>query len=183
MDALWMLYWRNVWFHCSKLPLRFTRPDANGVRCVVLVLERTHAEHDIHLDSSGGWDMRHTSSAPACSQASRVFACPAQDLQQPDGWEFLGLSQAENEQEVPAILALQECVRLDPARSSAHLALAVSYTNELRFSDAFDALEVALRSNPRYASLPVPAVAPKSDSEMSASKYFPMSARREKVCE
>eukprot|EP00041_Stephanoeca_diplocostata_P000391 m.14512 g.14512 ORF g.14512 m.14512 type:complete len:694 (-) comp10467_c0_seq1:1194-3275(-) len=116
--------------------------------------------------------------------STAILWCEAavqQDLQQPDGWEFLGMSQAENEQEVPAILALQECVRLDPSRSSAHLALAVSYTNELRTSDAFDALETALRSNPRYATLPVPPEAPKSEAELSANRYFPMSARREKM--
>ncbi len=40
-------------------------------------------------------------------------------------------SQAENEQEAQAIHALVEAAQLDPARSSACLALAVSYTNEV----------------------------------------------------
>jgi hypothetical protein len=55
----------------------------------------------------------------------------------PHGWELLGLYQAENEQEVQAITALQACVRADPARSAAHLALAVSFTNEMRFVETY----------------------------------------------
>lgn len=73
-----------------------------------------------------------------------------------DGWELLGLSRAENEQEVPAITALRESTRLQPDRASAHLALSVSFTNELQYIEAYDALEASLRTNPKYEHLPIP---------------------------
>lgn len=85
-----------------------------------------------------------------------------QDLERPDGWELLGLSRAENEQEEPAMICLRESVRLQADRASAYQALAVSYTNELRYTEAYDALEAALRSNPRYSSIPI-AQTPDSD--------------------
>lgn len=93
-----------------------------------------------------------------------------------EGWEYLGLCQAENEQEVQSIKALSECTRLVPSRSSAHLALAVSFTNELRYNEAYDALEAAIRSNPKYRNLPPPI-----ESTGETRRFLPLSKRHESV--
>eukprot|EP00050_Salpingoeca_kvevrii_P022218 m.123059 g.123059 ORF g.123059 m.123059 type:complete len:600 (-) comp9639_c0_seq1:50-1849(-) len=88
-----------------------------------------------------------------------------------DAWELLGFCQAENEQEQQAIAALRESVRIEPGRQSAHLALAVSYTNEFHYKLAYEALEQALINNPAYAS--IAAVAPPvSESMTSGSTRF-----------
>ena len=42
------------------------------------------------------------------------------DLQRPDGWELLGLSRAENEQELHAILCLNEATKIQPDRASSY---------------------------------------------------------------
>lgn len=101
-----------------------------------------------------------------------------------DGWEQLGLCQAENEQEVQAIAALREGVRLDPARSTAHLALAVSLTNELRYTEAYDQLEAALGSHPAYADLMERFASQRgagADGKAHPSRFVPLSQRHNAV--
>ena len=63
-----------------------------------------------------------------------------QILSTADAWAQLGKLQAENEKEVPAILALQECLRLDPRHRDGLLTLAVSYTNEGYDDEAYKLL-------------------------------------------
>ena len=99
-----------------------------------------------------------------------------QDLERPDGWELLGLSRAENEQEEPAMICLRESVRLQSDRASAYQALAVSYTNELRYTEAYDALEAALRSNPRYSAIPI--AAKPADNGAAATPFASMHRER-----
>ncbi|KWU43194.1 TPR-like protein, partial [Rhodotorula sp. JG-1b] len=57
-------------------------------------------------------------------------------------WLSLGLKQQQNEREELAIAALRRATELDPfvADGAAHLALAVSYTNEGRRTDAYEHL-------------------------------------------
>ncbi|KAI6249472.1 Peroxisomal targeting signal receptor [Erysiphe necator] len=47
-----------------------------------------------------------------------------------DAWVMLGSAQAQNEKETPAIRALEQALKLDPANLTALMGLAVSYTNE-----------------------------------------------------
>ncbi|KAJ2387711.1 hypothetical protein GGI23_006212, partial [Coemansia sp. RSA 2559] len=64
----------------------------------------------------------------------------SQNPQDARAWLELGLKQQENEQEQAAIAALRKATSLDPNALDAHLALAVSYTNEGYQMDAYDEL-------------------------------------------
>jgi len=50
-------------------------------------------------------------------------------------------------------LCLKEATQLQPDRASSYQALAVSYTNEFRYTEAYEALEAAIKTNPRYAGV------------------------------
>ncbi|GAA5936747.1 tetratricopeptide repeat protein [Sporobolomyces koalae] len=65
------------------------------------------------------------------------------DPKNASAWFSLGLKQQENEREELAITALQRAIELDPtvARGAAHLALAISYTNESRRGAAYEQID------------------------------------------
>ncbi|KAI8824687.1 hypothetical protein BJ741DRAFT_633196 [Chytriomyces cf. hyalinus JEL632] len=68
-------------------------------------------------------------------------------------WKNLGLRQQENENEVAAINALRKASELDPTLVDSWIALAVSYTNENLFSEAYKALESWIQHNQQYSHL------------------------------
>ncbi|XP_053421424.1 PEX5-related protein isoform X4 [Nycticebus coucang] len=76
-----------------------------------------------------------------------------QDPGDAEAWQFLGVTQAENENEQAAIVALQRCLELQPNNLKALMALAVSYTNTGHQQDACEALKNWIKQNPKYKYL------------------------------
>ncbi|XP_028922276.1 PEX5-related protein isoform X2 [Ornithorhynchus anatinus] len=76
-----------------------------------------------------------------------------QDPSDAEAWQFLGITQAENENEQAAIVALQRCLELQPNNLKALMALSVSYTNTGHQQDACEALKNWIRQNPKYKYL------------------------------
>ncbi|ORC84122.1 putative peroxisome targeting signal 1 receptor [Trypanosoma theileri] len=70
-----------------------------------------------------------------------------------EGWRLLGTTQAENEKDMLAIIALNHARMLDPKDSAVHAALAVSHTNEHNSQAALQSLRAWLLSNPQYEHL------------------------------
>ncbi|XP_066446183.1 PEX5-related protein isoform X2 [Eleutherodactylus coqui] len=76
-----------------------------------------------------------------------------QDPNDAEAWQYLGITQAENENEQAAIVSLQRCLQLQPNNLKALMALAVSYTNMGHQNEAYEALKTWMKQNPRYKYL------------------------------
>jgi peroxin-5 len=88
--------------------------------------------------------------------AEALLALEAKVQQNPnDGqaWYKLGVRQQENEREPAAIASLRKALEIQPDLLEAHMALAVSYTNEGHKMEAFDSLQAWIHHHPTYGHL------------------------------
>ncbi|KAJ1820733.1 hypothetical protein LPJ60_003044 [Coemansia sp. RSA 2675] len=117
--------------------------------------------------------IRHMQESPeSASLGDTILALESAVTQAPQDahlWLQLGLKQQENEQEQAAIAALRKAISLDANSLDAHLALAVSYTNEGYRMDAYDELHEWVARHDRYKTL-VPESAPESMGSSDARK-------------
>lgn len=80
-------------------------------------------------------------------------AAVQQQPQSPEAWFLLGTTQAENEQDPMAIVALKKSLEIDPRQLEAYITLAAAYTNENMAKYAFMSLVDWLKASPKYSDL------------------------------
>eukprot|EP01060_Flectonema_neradi_P024773 TRINITY_DN33655_c0_g1_i1.p1 TRINITY_DN33655_c0_g1~~TRINITY_DN33655_c0_g1_i1.p1 ORF type:complete len:607 (+),score=119.47 TRINITY_DN33655_c0_g1_i1:251-1822(+) len=117
-------------------------------------------------------------SAGTLSEAVLAFEAVCQ--QRPEdskAWEILGTTQAENEKDIPAIIALRQCRSLDQSNLPVLMSLSVSLTNESRYSEAIDTLQSWLLTHPDYAHMAdrLQNIEPQSQEDDPAIFNFAMS--------
>jgi len=83
-----------------------------------------------------------------------------------EAWQLLGTTQAENEQDLLAINALNKCIKLQPDNLTAVLCLAACYTNESCNLEACKMLMEWLIQNPKYSDIIKSKTLPKEDSNL-----------------
>ncbi|KAJ2100036.1 hypothetical protein GGI09_002477 [Coemansia sp. S100] len=119
--------------------------------------------------------IRHMQQSPeSASLGDTILALESAVTQTPQDaqvWLQLGLKQQENEQEQAAIAALRKAISLDANSLDAHLALAVSYTNEGYQMDAYDELHEWVSRHDRYKVL-VPGSAPEGMGSSDTRKAY-----------
>ncbi|KND01778.1 uncharacterized protein SPPG_03570 [Spizellomyces punctatus DAOM BR117] len=130
-----------------------TDPDPVTAPCAPYVFESNNP-YLSHADPMAE-GQRILDAGGSLSAAALAFEAAVQrDPDNSEGWALLGITQAENEKEGPAIAALQRSVQTDPTNLKALMALAVSYTNEGQEIEAYATLERWLKTQyPSIASM------------------------------
>jgi peroxin-5 len=80
-------------------------------------------------------------------------AAVQQESENAEAWELLGMSQAENEKDPNAIVALKKSLELNSSNLKVLMALAISYTNESYQNQALKMLNQWMQVNPKYTNL------------------------------
>ncbi|XP_055535719.1 peroxisomal targeting signal 1 receptor [Wyeomyia smithii] len=96
-------------------------------------------------------------------------AAVKQDPENPEIWELLGFSQAENEKDPNAIAALNKALSFNANNMPVLMALAVSYTNESMQNQALKMLVKWMKCNPKYESLVPPEMMQPQESFLASS--------------
>ncbi|XP_053664797.1 peroxisomal targeting signal 1 receptor [Anopheles marshallii] len=92
-----------------------------------------------------------------------------QDPENPEIWEKLGFSQAENEKDPNAIAAFNKALSFNPNNMPVLMALAISYTNEVLQNQALRMLVRWMKCNPKYEHLVPPEMLQAEDSPIASS--------------
>lgn len=96
-------------------------------------------------------------------------AAVKQDPENPEIWELLGFSQAENEKDPNAIAALNKALSFNPNNMPVLMALAVSYTNESMQNHALKMLVKWMKCNPKYEALVPPHMLQSQETPLASS--------------
>lgn len=80
-------------------------------------------------------------------------AAVQQEAENAEAWQLLGISQAENEKDPNAIVALKKALELNNLNLQVLMALAISYTNESYQNQALKMLNQWMQVNPKYSDL------------------------------
>lgn len=96
-------------------------------------------------------------------------AAVKQDSENPEIWELLGFSQAENEKDPNAIAALNKALSFNPNNMLVLMALAVSYTNESMQNQALKMLVKWMKCHPKYEALVPSQVINSQESPLASS--------------
>ncbi|XP_058831653.1 peroxisomal targeting signal 1 receptor [Topomyia yanbarensis] len=96
-------------------------------------------------------------------------AAVKQEPENPEIWELLGFSQAENEKDPNAIAALNKALSFNPNNMPVLMALAVSYTNESMQNQALKMLVKWMKCNQKYEALVPPEMIQPQESFLATS--------------
>ncbi|CCW64847.1 unnamed protein product [Phytomonas sp. EM1] len=100
-----------------------------------------------------------------------------------DAWRVLGTTQANNEKDTLAIIALNNARRINPRNCEVHVALSVSHTNEHNTEAAIDCLKQWLLNHPEYeqlAQIPIE-LNQAADFDVSEAYFFSDPAKMREV--
>eukprot|EP00300_Choanocystis_sp_HF-7_P018976 c20196_g1_i3.p1 GENE.c20196_g1_i3~~c20196_g1_i3.p1 ORF type:complete len:350 (-),score=79.86 c20196_g1_i3:183-1232(-) len=129
-------------------PIEATTHVHNG-RTYRFHVERAYLHHDAPFDAGMAYLERGNLSESILAFEESVQRSPDNAR----AWMWLGLAQAENDDDVSALYCLGKAVECDPSDLDAYMALATSATNELTRTDALHALVQWLRHNDKYSEL------------------------------
>lgn len=116
------------------------------------------------------------------AEAALAFeAVCQQDPENEKAWQLLGTTQAENEKEGLAILALNNARKLNPRNLTVHTALSVSHTNERNADAAMDSLKAWLVNNPEYEHLGSITIEPDPELDIQDTFFFADPTRMREV--
>ncbi|KAK7198176.1 peroxisome targeting signal 1 receptor [Novymonas esmeraldas] len=107
------------------------------------------------------------------AEAALAFEAVCQkDNTNEKAWQVLGTTQAENEKDGLAIIALNNARKLNPGNLDVHSALSVSHTNEHNVDAAMDSLKAWLVNNPEYEQLASITVPPDAELDVQDNFFF-----------